>query len=195
MSLFAQQKPSAQIAHAGGELFAADSKEFEDIQEFVRQLDAPVECEETGADDGSYFASIDMLDATDTWRKATLQLAGRRPSSEEISYLNVAGESALDELLDELRQLVDAVAHLGRHLGLLGGRQLGERLDEVAVDEQAEAVEPVAAAIPAVGDADHVHLKRHGLHRTNEQPTEIKTMQSDGSYLHSNNSMMMKLKS
>lgn len=95
-------KPSAQIAHGGGQLFEADSKEYEDIQEFVRQLDAPVECEEIAGDDGSYFANIDILDATDTWRKATLQLAGRRPTSEEISYLNVAGEAALDELLDNL---------------------------------------------------------------------------------------------
>ncbi|MBD91161.1 MAG: hypothetical protein CL940_12565, partial [Deltaproteobacteria bacterium] len=97
-------KPSAQIAHGGGQLFDPESEDYENIRAFVEQLDEPVECEEIGGDDSSYFANIDMLDATDTWRKATLQVAGRRPTAEEISYLNVAGESALDELLDELLQ-------------------------------------------------------------------------------------------
>jgi hypothetical protein len=95
-------KPTARIDHVGGEVVDLESAEYADLEAFVTQLADPIECEDQVVDDGSFFAQVDMLDAAATWNKATLQIAGRRPTASETSFLNVAGESALEQLIDAL---------------------------------------------------------------------------------------------
>ncbi|MEZ4449416.1 MAG: DUF1588 domain-containing protein [Nannocystaceae bacterium] len=95
-------KPSGQVEHGGGKLFDKKSDEYKAIEGLLEQLEKPKECP---ADDGAAdFAKVDELDAADTLRKATLHLAGRLPSDEEIDRVAAGGDDELALILDEVME-------------------------------------------------------------------------------------------
>lgn len=95
-------KPSAQIDHGGGLVIEEGSEQYAALAELVKQLRAPVVCEDTGE---NAFAGVNLLDNAGTYRKATLAIAGRLPTEDE--RLQVDGgdiddlDAALDGLLEE----------------------------------------------------------------------------------------------
>lgn len=91
-------KPSAQVAHDGGEVAAVGSDGYQLLEEFVTRLDSPVTCDddEPEAED---LAGLDLLSPALTLRKATLALAGRLPTTDEWQRVEGGGE-------DELRDVV-----------------------------------------------------------------------------------------
>ncbi len=90
-------KPLGVIAHGGGQVIEEGDDVYNRLKAFVEIAKADTgECEV--ADDSSFFKDIQYLDAEQTLRKATLNLAGRLPTAEEQ-----AGDfdSVLDTVLAE----------------------------------------------------------------------------------------------
>ena len=94
-------KPSAQIDHGGGKAIAVDGPEYKALQELIVQVKNPVVCQDNGNDP---FAGVIQLDRVSTFRKATLNIAGRLPTTEEIAQLEGGDDADLDAALDNLLQ-------------------------------------------------------------------------------------------
>lgn len=94
-------KPSAQVEHAGGPRFQADSDLYATMQEMIARFDAPVHCVDD-KDIEAYFEGIVELDEEETLRKATFLLASRYPTAEEYDAVRGEGIDALDAVLDEV---------------------------------------------------------------------------------------------
>ena len=92
-------KPSAQIDHGGGTVIAKDGPEYEALAELVRQAENPVVCEETG---DNPFVGVNLLDNAGTYRKATLNIAGRLPTADELAQVDGGDGEDLDAALDGL---------------------------------------------------------------------------------------------
>lgn len=92
-------KPSAQIDHGGGKVIEQGSPEYKALEQLVQQLRNPVVCEDTGNDP---FLGVNLLDDTGTFRKATLGIAGRLPTADELSLVEGDDDANLDAALDGL---------------------------------------------------------------------------------------------
>ncbi len=92
-------KPSAQIDHGGGHVIEQDGPEYAALTELVRQLKNPVVCEATGDD---LFIGVNLLDNAGTFRKATLGIAGRLPTADELTLVEGDADADLDAALDGL---------------------------------------------------------------------------------------------
>ncbi len=94
------RKPLGEMDHGGGAPLTEDSEEYQALVEFVELLDDEDACD--FAPSPPAFDDVQMLDAHGTFRKATIQLAGRVPTSDEASRLADEGEDALPSMLDDL---------------------------------------------------------------------------------------------
>jgi hypothetical protein len=92
-------KPTAEIDHGGGEVITRDSDEYKKLAELVAQLKNPVICEDTGDDP---FVGVNLLDNASTYRKATLELAGRLPTEDELLQVDGGDDADLDAAIDGL---------------------------------------------------------------------------------------------
>jgi hypothetical protein len=92
------QKPIGKLGHGGGAPLSKDGDEYAILKRFIASATDDEPCE--GA--GTVPAEVVMLDADATFRKATLQLAGRLPTEDEREQLDSEGEAALAPLLEEL---------------------------------------------------------------------------------------------
>jgi hypothetical protein len=92
-------KPTQAIPHEGGAVVDQNSDEYKRLLGMVVRLKNDEVCE-SGAD--GTFTGVEMMDAPHTLRKASIMLAGRLPSADEISRVEAGGFAALEEVLDEM---------------------------------------------------------------------------------------------
>lgn len=74
-------KPSQQIDHGGGKVIEKDGPEYQALQGLLERFENPVQCAD-GPGDG--LDGLVLLDRQETLRKATLAIAGRLPTQEEM---------------------------------------------------------------------------------------------------------------
>jgi hypothetical protein len=86
--------------HEGGERFTTDSDQYRSLESLVERFNNPVQCEVE--DVGNPFEGVIQLDNEDTFRKATINLAGRLPTEEELALVR-------DGDVDDLRSAIDGV--------------------------------------------------------------------------------------
>jgi hypothetical protein len=88
-------KPTGQLTHGGGTLFAADSQRADVIRRLIIELQNPVDCNPVRP----VTEGVVLLDEVDTLIKASFQLVGRPPTADEIAQVQLNGLTALDEVL------------------------------------------------------------------------------------------------
>jgi hypothetical protein len=95
-------KPTGSVKHGGGKIIKKGDAAYKLLDELATRLREGESCEvgpsEADMDD------VELMTATETFRKASLHLAGRLPSPEELTELADREEKALEPLLDELMQ-------------------------------------------------------------------------------------------
>ena len=89
------------VTHGGGEQLTVDSAEYKALAELLDRFENPPDCEDS-INVGNYFDGIEQLDEVGTLRKATLALAGRLPTTEEVEQVRGFGIDAIDPVLDEI---------------------------------------------------------------------------------------------
>lgn len=90
-------KPLGVIAHGGGKIIEEGDDVYNRLKAFIEIVKSDKgACEE--ADDSSFFKDIEFLDADQTLRKASLNLAGRLPTAAEQSG---DFDAVLDAMLSE----------------------------------------------------------------------------------------------
>lgn len=93
-------KPMGLDGHGGGELIKEGDPSYLLLSELIKRLKDGDPCDGLSRDPD--FVHVEMLDPGTTYRKATLHLAGRLPTAEEVKQLKDEGEEALPSLLDAL---------------------------------------------------------------------------------------------
>ena len=93
-------KPTGQVEHGGGKLFDEGSDQYERIKNFLDQLEKPEECPPNSTDQA--FGKVDQLTPAETLRKATLHLAGRLPTDDELARVSEGGDDELEVVLRDL---------------------------------------------------------------------------------------------
>ena len=78
-------KPTGKIPHGGGTVITDGTPQAAVLAEMVRQFDDPAEIEACGGAVRSPVDGLIMANASDTLRKASLQLAGRVPTTAELA--------------------------------------------------------------------------------------------------------------
>ena len=95
------QKPLGAIPHVGGMQMADDDPRYQALTNMVDLLQGGIpECEVSATD--NHLDDVVLLDALGTYRKASMQLAGRMPTPAEIDTILEDGDSALPGLVDAL---------------------------------------------------------------------------------------------
>jgi len=89
------------VEHEGGQKFDVDSPEYETLTKMLELFDAPIHCAATN-DTSKYFSGLTLLDDAATMRKATVLLANRLPTEDELTIVRAYGEEGLDLVLDEM---------------------------------------------------------------------------------------------
>lgn len=92
--------PTAVLDHPGGKIFDEDSSSYKILEEFVRRVEMEDTCKDTNDDD--FFKDLSYLERTDLIRKASLSLAGRLPTDQELMSVANNDDAAFDALLDAL---------------------------------------------------------------------------------------------
>ncbi len=90
-------KPTGQLAHGGGVLFAADSAQANVVRRIISELQSPVSC--PGEEIRPIVEGLVLLDDVDTLIKASFQLVGRPPTAAELGQVQANGLPGLDEVL------------------------------------------------------------------------------------------------
>ena len=94
------QKPLGKMNHGGGQVLAAGSPEYKALEDLVTRL---AQGNDTKCDAGNTtLANVELLSASDTLRKAAIDLAGRLPTQAETAAVAQGGDAALDAALDGL---------------------------------------------------------------------------------------------
>ncbi len=95
-------KATGKLDHEGEEVVKPDSTEYRILKEFVRRVNAPTAAKLalSSAAGPPFFDGITMLDDRPLLRRATLSLAGRLPTANEMAVMEKQGLPALDGLLD-----------------------------------------------------------------------------------------------
>jgi len=122
-------KPIAKVDHGGGAVLAEGSPEYNTLKEMVKRTSSPVSCDGQSAD--PLAGKIEILDPTQTLRKAALQLSGRLPTDAEIATVSAGGEEALGTALDAMmteKAFFDRLKELYNDT-LLTGRYTGQGLN------------------------------------------------------------------
>ena len=94
------RKPLGEMDHGGRVQLDASSDEYAALAAFVSRLKAERLCDKQGA--SPRWTDVELLDAAATYRKATLQIAGRLPTPAERALLEEQGDEALASQLDSL---------------------------------------------------------------------------------------------
>jgi len=89
------------VEHEGGKKFEVDSPEDQALAEMIELFDAPIHCAATN-DTSKHFRGLTLLDEVGTMRKATVLLANRLPTEDELTIIREYGEEGLDLVLDEM---------------------------------------------------------------------------------------------
>ena len=89
------------VTHGGGEQLTVDSAEYKALAELLDRFENPPDCTDS-INVGIAVAGIEQLDEVGTLRKATLALAGRLPTTEEVEQVRGFGIDAIDPVLDEI---------------------------------------------------------------------------------------------
>jgi len=124
-------KPSGATKHGGGEVLKPDTEEYRIMESFVAQLEDPQDC---GDGDVTTLGGVVSLGPADTLRKASLHLAGRLPTPEEMKEVEDGGDEAL---ADAVRDLLDEEAFYDRLHDILNDLLLTDRYivyDGFAID-------------------------------------------------------------
>ncbi|MFT4703782.1 MAG: hypothetical protein ACI81R_001474 [Bradymonadia bacterium] len=95
-------KPSNAIDHGGGAILTTDSARYALLEEFIARRDEPVICDEVGPE--VVGNGLVLLNHQETYRAATLHLAGRLPSDGELNDIAAGGEQRLRVNLRVLMQ-------------------------------------------------------------------------------------------
>ncbi len=115
-------KPSGMVEHGGGVLFDDKSDPYKAIENFLEELEDPVEC--PLGSDSTDFAKVKELDSEATLRKASLHLVGRLPSASEYARVAEGGD---DEIEVVLREMMEEDAFYDRLIDLWNDRFLTDR--------------------------------------------------------------------
>lgn len=94
------RKPSGELEHGGGVQFEPGSDEHRLMSELVQRLREQDDCQTSTGDEPS--VPVTLLDASATFRKASLLLAGKLPDGAAQARLDEEGDAALPQLLDGL---------------------------------------------------------------------------------------------
>lgn len=92
-------KPTGQLSHGGGTLFALDSEEADVIRRLITELENPVAC--PGEPTRPITEGLELLDEVDTLIKASFQLVGRPPTPDELGQVQTNGLAGLDDVLTQ----------------------------------------------------------------------------------------------
>lgn len=92
-------KPTGSMEHEGGIRFPVESDEHMAFLGMIERFSDPVECVDDEDLVAEFFEGVDMLDEIATLRKASLLLAGRVPTADEIAAVEAGGMDALDGVL------------------------------------------------------------------------------------------------
>lgn len=98
-------KASGRVEHGGEAVVPIDSAEYRVLAEFVRRLDGKGGDLASEPDESSappFFAGVVMLDDRRLLRRATLSLAGRLPTDQELAALQQRGSAAVTEVLEQV---------------------------------------------------------------------------------------------
>lgn len=89
------------VDHEGGQLIFEGTEQYDVLTEMVARLDSG---EDACAEEATVavFDDVELLDPVATFRKASLQLNGRLPTSEEVQALLDGGEDSLPSLVQTL---------------------------------------------------------------------------------------------
>ena len=99
------RKPLGELGHQGGAILKADSPEYKALEAMIARQDNPVECPDTLTVQGHYEKpGVQLMDARETLRKATLHLNGRLPTAQEEALVQAFGLDALDKVIHGLSQ-------------------------------------------------------------------------------------------
>lgn len=90
------------VEHGGLVQIEPGSDEFKALEELVRRIEDPVECEDDDTEQADFFADVTMLDEVETLRKASLSMVGRLPTPEEEQRARVESWAGVDAVLDEM---------------------------------------------------------------------------------------------
>lgn len=93
-------KPTMQVAHDGGKVFDVDSEQYQALVKMMERFDNPVTCGDAGT--GEHFEAVTLMDPNETFRKASINLAGRLPTALEDFNIATGGEEALDQELEKI---------------------------------------------------------------------------------------------
>jgi hypothetical protein len=164
-------KPSRLTDHEGGVVVEPGGEEYAAIEEMLQRFRTPTVCNDT-RDLATFFAHIEQLDEVDTLRKATLLLAARLPTPEEIALVEGQGIDALDPVLDtlmhedgfyvRLREMVNDRLHTDAFL-----------LDEDAVETVDEQTFPTAFWYEALPDDQFAQARDRTNDAIAREPLEI----------------------
>ncbi len=92
-------KPLDIESHEGGKIFTEDSTEAKILEEFIQRVDTPTDCGDAEPD-LPYLDGVAHIDGYHQLRRATLLLAGRLPSEDEIASVEANGMS--DKIYDDI---------------------------------------------------------------------------------------------
>lgn len=93
-------KPLGELEHGGGKRFEKDSPSYKILEEFVNRLDKVDPC--PTPEDKDFFEDFEYLSGKELARKASLSLAGRLPSEEELQAIDADADAGVDALLNTL---------------------------------------------------------------------------------------------
>ncbi len=100
------RKATGGLDHGGGRVLKPDSTGYQILDRFARRAngieDGPMPTDAPGVDDSPFFEGVTMLSPERLARRATLSLAGRLPTDEELASLKQDGVGAIGPILDGL---------------------------------------------------------------------------------------------
>jgi len=96
-------KTQGKLKHKGKEVLAPESAGYRILADFVKRVTAPASAQREIAVDKNappFFSGVEMLDDKRLLRRATLSLAGRLPSDDELAHIAKDGAKAMPAILD-----------------------------------------------------------------------------------------------
>lgn len=144
-------KPLGVVSHGGGAVIQEGDDVYNRLKAFVERAENPSECVATADDD--FYQDVLFLDSEQTLRKATLSLAGRLPTSEELANGNI------DQVLDGVMQEEAFYDRLREHFNdlLLTDMYLE---GDTAIDLLDEDIFPNARYFDSIDDGDARRAER-----------------------------------
>lgn len=92
-------KPTVKVAHEGGEVLHEGTPEYTNLEKLVQMLKDGNACKTNKA---SFFAGVALASPKVTLRKATLAIAARVPTDDEMKQVEEKGFNAFGTILDNL---------------------------------------------------------------------------------------------